>query len=215
MAINVVDAARAEPANTPVDGLFRADLEKFYRIELHSTAPTAKQRAWLWVHHFGLHCVASHRFYRYAKRLSRTRPIAAAPALMAARLFTYGVRLIHHVEIQAEIGPGFYIGHAGNIYIGETRIGRNFSVTHNVTVGVGHQLGAQGIPVIGDDVWIGTGSVAAGQIRIGNGVTVANGSMISRNVPDGCLVAGNPARPVQNGYDNGKLLGQPERAVTP
>jgi serine O-acetyltransferase len=199
---------------TPATGdFFRADLEKFYRIDLRTRTPSLRQRVWLWSHHFGLHCVAAYRFHRYARKLARQQPILGAPTLLGAQALSFAVRLVHHVELQADIGPGLYIGHASNIYVGRTRIGRNFSLTHNVTVGVGHQFGDHGVPVIGDDVWIGTGSVIAGAVRVGDGATVAHGSMVSRDVPAGSLVAGNPARVVQNGYDNARLHGDRDGAA--
>jgi serine O-acetyltransferase len=111
------------------------------------------------------------------------------------------------VRIYADVGPGFFIGHAGMILIGPTVIGRNFSVTHNVTIGFGQSEAARGYPVIGDDVWVGTGSVISGAIRVGDGATIANGTMLSRSVPPRSLAAGNPGRVVLQGYDNSFLLG--------
>jgi len=117
------------------------------------------------------------------------------------------MQFFHHVNIDdATIGPGFFIGHVGTIYIGPVVIGENFSVTHNVTIGVGHSEGKTGLPSIGDNVWIGTGSVVSGAISVGNGVTIANGTMLTRSVGDGCLVAGNPGRVVMNSFDNSELL---------
>ncbi|MBS2028195.1 MAG: serine acetyltransferase [Deltaproteobacteria bacterium] len=207
MSNNVVDPSRSPGLESiPIEDAFRADLAKFYSIELGSPTPPLRQRAWLWTRHFGLHCVAAYRLHRYARRQLREHPVLVRPLLTLAQALSYGMRLVHHVELNAEVGPGFYIGHASNIFVGPTRIGRNFSITHNVTIGVGHQRLAPGIPVIGDDVWVGTGSVLSGAIRVGNSVTVSNGTMLSRTVPDGCLVGGNPGRVVQPSYDNNPLF---------
>ncbi|MFC1971404.1 acyltransferase [Chloroflexota bacterium] len=46
---------------------------------------------------------------------------------------------------------------------------------------------------IGDDVWVGTGTIILKGVSVGNGAQIAPGSVISRNVPPGALVEGNPA----------------------
>lgn len=46
---------------------------------------------------------------------------------------------------------------------------------------------------IGEDCWIGGGSVIRPGVTIGNRVVVAAGSVVVRDVPDDVLVAGNPA----------------------
>jgi serine O-acetyltransferase len=215
MQVNVVDPSRGPGLAEDAGAAFRSDLEKFYRIELGTPTPGTREKLYLWAHHFGLHCVAIYRFGRYARALRSRRPLVAQPALFAARVLSYAMKLVHHVELSADIGPGLYIGHASSIFVGSTRIGSNFSLTHNVTVGIGHQRGVRGIPVIGDDVWVGTGSVIAGDLRVGRGVTISNGTMVSRDVPDGCLVGGNPARVLMQGYGNERLMGQAPTSDAP
>jgi serine O-acetyltransferase len=190
---------------------FRADLQKYYRVHFGTSRPPLVRRASLWATHLGLHCVAAYRLSRLARALATEHGWARLPLVNAARAVELGLELVHHVRIGAEVGPGFYVGHAGMIFIGPTRIGENFSVTHGVTVGVGQAERGRGTPVIGDGVWIGTGAVLAGAIEVGDGATVANGAMVSRNVPPRTLVGGNPARVILAGYDNAALLGdEPE-----
>ncbi|HEY6098946.1 MAG TPA: hypothetical protein VIW03_05925 [Anaeromyxobacter sp.] len=205
-------AGRAGAERVP-DGAdpFRADLEKYYRIHFGTASPALLSRAYLWARHTGLHCVAGYRLSRYARRVAARRPLLSLPLVNLARTVELGLALVHHVSISADIGPGFYVGHAGMIFIGPTAIGRNFSVTHAVTIGVGQNDGARGTPVIGDDVWVGTASVLSGAIRVGDGATIANGTMLSRSVPAGTLVAGNPGRVVLLSYDNSRLMGTPAR----
>jgi maltose O-acetyltransferase len=56
----------------------------------------------------------------------------------------------------------------------------------------GLELGA---PItIGDDVWIGGHAVINPGVTIGSDVVVASGAVVTRDVPDHCVVAGNPAK---------------------
>ena len=48
--------------------------------------------------------------------------------------------------------------------------------------------------VIGRNVWIATGAIVLGGVTIGENSVVAAGSVVTRDAPANCLVAGNPAR---------------------
>ena len=187
---------------------FKADLEKYYVIGYGTKTPSFRQKVNLWFFNLGLHCVAIYRLGRYSDDLRSRNRLLALPVVLLHRMLDYIIKLIHHVNIDAKLGGGFYIGHVGTIYIGPTTIGANCSLSHNVTIGIGHSEGKEGIPVIGDNVWIGTGAIISGAISVGNNVTIMNGSVLSRSAPDGCLVGGNPARVILQNYDNSHLLGQ-------
>ena len=45
---------------------------------------------------------------------------------------------------------------------------------------------------------IGTGAVILGGVRVGAGATVGAGAVVTRDVPPGATVAGNPARVIRN-----------------
>lgn len=47
---------------------------------------------------------------------------------------------------------------------------------------------------IGNKVWIGCNCLIMKGVTIGNGAVIAAGSVVTRDVPDGALVGGNPAR---------------------
>jgi len=186
---------------------FTGDIDKYYSIEFGGKRPGFYAKLDFWVNHFGFHCVAAYRFGQFATRLYKKNFFLGFIPKALSGFLSFIIRMIYHVEISAvTIGPGFYIGHLGSIYIGGVSIGKNFSVTHNVTVGLGHSFGKEGRPIIGDNVWIGTGSTVAGAITIGNNVTIMPGTFLSRAIPDGCLIGGNPARVLAQNYDNTKLF---------
>jgi acetyltransferase-like isoleucine patch superfamily enzyme len=47
---------------------------------------------------------------------------------------------------------------------------------------------------IGDDVFVGAGATIMPGVRIGNRCVVAAGSVVTRSVPEGSVVGGNPAK---------------------
>lgn len=48
--------------------------------------------------------------------------------------------------------------------------------------------------VIGNDVWIGGRVTILPGVHVGNGVIIGAGAVVSKDVPDYAIVAGNPAR---------------------
>lgn len=96
-----------------------------------------------------------------------------------------------NIPVGTKIGPGFRIGHYGGIVVNETAvIGANCSMAHGVTIGSNRGKAA----TIGDNVYIGPSVCIVEDVIIGNNVIIGAGSVVTRDVPDNCTVAGSPAR---------------------
>jgi len=106
---------------------------------------------------------------------------------------TFGI----DVHPAARLGTGLMLDHATAITIGETAVvGDNCSLLHGVTLGgTGKEVGDRH-PKIGNGVLLSVGAKVLGNIRIGDEAKVAAGSVVLKDVPARCTVAGVPARVV-------------------
>jgi len=57
-----------------------------------------------------------------------------------------------------------------------------------------------GETVVGHDVWIGTEALVMPGVRIGHGAVIGARAVVTRDVPDYAVVAGNPARVVRRRF---------------
>lgn len=60
---------------------------------------------------------------------------------------------------------------------------------------------------VGNDVWIGERVLVRAGVRIGDGAVVGMGSVVTRDVPDYAIVAGNPARLLRMRFDEDVVAG--------
>jgi maltose O-acetyltransferase len=86
--------------------------------------------------------------------------------------------------------------HCWHITIGDdVTIARNALVlAHDASTKVHLGYTRIGKVDIGDRVFIGAGSVVLPGVRIGSDVVIGAGSVVSRDIPDGTVACGNPAR---------------------
>ena len=96
---------------------------------------------------------------------------------------------------KAEIGPGFYIGHFGCIFVStKARVGSMCNISPGCTIGVAGRGPDRGAPTVGDRVYIGNGAKILGKIRVGNDVAIGANAVVTKDVPDEAVVAGVPAK---------------------
>jgi len=135
-----------------------------------------------------------------AYRLSRAVWARRSPLALAARVPLLLVNRL--VEVwsgvslppQAQIGPGLYIGHFGQIIVnGEAVLGANCNLSQGVTIGVAGRGAERGCPRIGERVYIGPGAKLFGQITVGSDAAIGANAVVTRDVPDCAVVGGVPA----------------------
>jgi serine O-acetyltransferase len=93
----------------------------------------------------------------------------------------------------SDIGPGLYIEHGFCTVVYARKIGMNFRVNQNVTVGTNKG----GSPVIGDNVSVFAHAVVIGNIAIGDNVRIGAGAVVITDVPSDCTVVPQKARIIQ------------------
>lgn len=104
------------------------------------------------------------------------------------------------------VGPGLYIGHAGCIVVSsEARLGRNVTLSHDVTIGVAGHGDGRGAPTIADEVYVAPGARLSGPIRVGTRARIGPNAVVYRHVPDGAKVVVQEARIILAAEDQASL----------
>jgi sugar O-acyltransferase (sialic acid O-acetyltransferase NeuD family) len=120
--------------------------------------------------------------------------------------FTDPVAVVDPTAIVAStslIGHGAYIN-AGVVIAANTAVGcaanvnRSASLGHDVTIGWGASIGpgvtTGGHVTVGANSLVGVGAVLLPGVVVGRRCTVGAGAVVTKDVPDGAIVVGNPAR---------------------
>lgn len=119
--------------------------------------------------------------------------------------------LVPERGVTLTIDDGAYIGHlprisaVGSVHIGEEAMLADrvyVSDTNHIYEGIDEPIKRQGLRdgrrvEIGRGAWLGIGAVVVGNVRIGENAVVGANAVVTFDVPDRTVVAGNPARIVR------------------
>ncbi|MBP0904538.1 serine O-acetyltransferase [Mariniflexile gromovii] len=140
-------------------------------------------------------------------RISNAIYNSKMPKLLKQILLSFAVLCQKMIEIltgisisyAAQIGAGFYIGHFGGIIINASSvIGDNCNISQGVTIGVSGRGEKRGVPVIGNNVYMGANAVVVGKIVIGDNCVIAANSLVAKSVESNSTVMGVPAIVINN-----------------
>ena len=133
-------------------------------------------------------------WHRVAHRLFGSR------LFLLARIVNHFSRATTAIDIHpgATIGRNFFIDH-GFVVIGETaQIGDNVTIYQCVTLGgtsPDNGVAGKRHPMLEDGVIIGSGAQVLGPIVVGKGARIGANAVVTREVPEGAVMVGIPARP--------------------
>ena len=108
-------------------------------------------------------------------------------------LLKYGL----DTTFKVKIGGGLKIIHLGGIVIhGSSFIGHNATINNNVTLGqsLRGKENSLKVPHIGNNVFIGVGSVLIGDITLGDNVTVGAQTLVNKSFDSNSIIVGIPGR---------------------
>lgn len=89
-----------------------------------------------------------------------------------------------------KIGPGLFIHHGFATIISAKEIGENCWINQQVTIGFTNDTDC---PVLLNNVRVSAGAKILGDITCGNNTVIGANSVVTKNIPDNCTVAGIPA----------------------
>lgn len=101
------------------------------------------------------------------------------------------------VPFSTKIGRGtkFAYGGIGVVLHSKCVIGNNCIIGQGVTIG--RKLKPQGVPTIGNNVYISAGARILGGVTVGDNVIIGANAVIISDIPSNCIVAGVPAKVVR------------------
>jgi serine O-acetyltransferase len=101
----------------------------------------------------------------------------------------------YHIEPDAEIAGGFYMHNRDIVITNNVRIGKNFSIMGQTTIGTGFNF--SGNIYIGDNVFMGAGAkiIASRELHVADGVDIGANAVVVKDIKEkNSVYGGVPAK---------------------
>ena len=159
--------------------------------------PAAKSKLSLILTYPGVKAIFFHRIANF---------FAIAKFDLVAKIISQLSRFFTGIEIhpKAKIGKNLFIDHGMGVVIGETsEISDNVTIYHNVTLGgtspsinTNEQRNSKRHPTLEENVVVGSGAQILGPVVIGKNSLIGANAVITKDVPEKSIMAGNPAKKI-------------------
>ena len=159
--------------------------------------PAAKSKISLILTYPGVKAIFFHRIANF---------FAIAKFDLVARIISQISRFFTGIEIhpKAKIGKNLFIDHGMGVVIGETsEISDNVTIYHNVTLGgtspsinTNEQRNSKRHPTLEENVVVGSGAQILGPVVIGKNSLIGANAVVTKDVPEKSIMAGNPAKKI-------------------
>ena len=159
--------------------------------------PAAKSKISLILTYPGVKAIFFHRIANF---------FAIAKFDLVAKIISQISRFFTGIEIhpKAKIGKNLFIDHGMGVVIGETsEINDNVTIYHNVTLGgtspsinTNEQRNSKRHPTLEENVVVGSGAQILGPVVIGKNSLIGANAVVTKDVPEKSIMAGNPAKKI-------------------
>lgn len=96
---------------------------------------------------------------------------------------------VNLINTNIDFCHGFLVSIGNRVTLTGVRI-----LTHDGSTQIPFGVSRVGRVIIGDEVFVGHGMIILPNVRIGSRVVVGAGSVVTRDIPDNSVAAGNPAK---------------------
>ena len=152
--------------------------KKRLKYNLLSTPISEQKHIWAYIKHM--------RYVEYYGFMKKKNKIYRIPYIYHLRRLMKESHITGYQIEPGTCGKGLTIWHWGPIIVnGNARLGNNCTLYPGVLIG---HKSVGGTAVIGNNVFIGSGTKIIGAVKIGNNVTIGQNCVIVKDIADGIVV---------------------------